>query len=174
MMVSIVVVAILPALLAAAAVSDLLTYKIPNVIPGVMILLFVAFLIILALGGQAMSWSEAGPHLLAGSVGLLAGMGLFALGWIGGGDAKFFAAAVLWLGWDALLDYTLAASVLGGVLTLGLITMRKLPLPAFLVRQAWFARLSDHRGDVPYGIALALAALLILPYTHVFRIAAAG
>ena len=174
MTVAILVLGILPVLLAAAAVSDLMTYKIPNVIPGVMILLFIAFLILLALGGHAMSWSEMSPHLLAGTLGLIAGMGLFALGWIGGGDAKFFAAALLWLGWDALFGYAIVASLLGGVLTVGLITLRKIPQPAFLIRQAWFARLSDQKAGVPYGIALALAALLILPYTHVFKIAAMG
>jgi prepilin peptidase CpaA len=174
MTVEILVVGVLPVLLAAAAVSDLMTYRIPNVIPGVMMLLFVVFLIVLAFGGHAMSWSDASPHLLAGALGLLTGMGLFALGWIGGGDAKFFAAALLWLGWDALLDYAIVASLLGGVLTVALIALRKLPLPAFLVRQAWFARLSDHKEGVPYGIALALAALLVLPYTHVFEIAAAS
>ena len=174
MTVAILVLGVLPVLLAAAAVSDLMTYKIPNVIPGVMIVLFLAFLIVLAFGGHAMSRSETSPHLLAGALGLLAGMGLFALGWIGGGDAKFFAAAMLWLGFDALFSYAIVASLLGGVLTVGLITLRKIPQPAFLVRQAWYARLSDHKGGVPYGIALALAALLILPYTHVFQIAAAG
>jgi len=174
MTVGFLIVAVLPALLAAAAVSDLMTYKIPNVITGGLILLFVAFLIVLALGGHAMSWSDWSPHLLAGFIGLLAGMGLFALGWIGGGDAKFFAAALLWLGWDALFGYAIVASLLGGVLTVGLITLRKIPQPAFLIRQAWFARLSDQKAGVPYGIALALAALLILPYTHVFKIAALG
>jgi prepilin peptidase CpaA len=172
-MVAILVLAMLPALLAAAAVSDLLTYKIPNVIPGVMILLFIAFLIVLGLGGHAMSWSDWGAHALAGGVGLVAGMALFALGWIGGGDAKFFAAALLWLGWDAVFEYAIIASLLGGALTLGLISLRKIPQPVFLVRQAWYARLSDQTAGVPYGIALALAALLILPYTHVFQIAAA-
>jgi len=174
MTVGFLIVAVLPALLAAAAVSDLMTYKIPNVITGGLILLFVAFLIVLALGGHAMSWSDWSPHLLAGFIGLLAGMGLFALGWIGGGDAKFFAAALLWLGWDALFGYAIVASLLGGVLTVGLITLRKIPQPAFLIRQAWFARLADQKAGVPYGIALALAALLILPYTHVFKIAAMG
>src|SRR5262245_35409323 len=174
MTVAILVLGVLPVLLAAAAVSDLMTYRIPNIIPGVMILLFVAFLAMLALGGHAMSFSDASPHLLAGVLGLLAGMGLFALGWIGGGDAKFFAAALLWLGFDSLIDYAIVASLIGGALTIGLITLRKIPQPAFLVRQAWFARLSDHKAGVPYGIALALGALIVLPYTHVFQIAAAG
>jgi len=166
--------AVLPALLAAAAVSDLTTYTIPNVIPGAMILLFVAFLIIVALGGHGMSWRETGLHVLAGSLGLLAGMGMFAAGWIGGGDAKLFAAALLWLGWDALFDYAIMATLLGGALTFGLLAFRRLPLPSFLVKQAWLARLSDHKAGVPYGVALALAALLVLPDTRVFQMASAS
>ena len=166
--------AVLPALLVAAAVSDLTTYKIPNVIPGAMILLFIAFLIIVAFGGPGMSWRETGLHVIAGFLGLLAGMGMFAAGWVGGGDAKLFAAAALWLGWEALLDYAVMASILGGALTLALLALRQLPLPVFLVKQPWFARLSDHKGDVPYGVALALAALLVLPDTQVFQIAFAS
>jgi prepilin peptidase CpaA len=166
--------AVLPALLVAAAVSDLTTYKIPNVIPAAMVLLFVAFVIIVALGGPGMSWSETSLHVIAGFLGLLAGMGMFAAGWVGGGDAKLFAAVLLWLGWDALLDYAVMASILGGALTLGLLALRKIPLPLFLVKQQWFARLSDHQAGVPYGVALALAALLVLPETHIFQIASAS
>lgn len=175
MTIAIFVVAVLPALLVAAAVTDLMSYTIPNIIPAAMILLFLSFLILIALsGGPSMSWNETGLHFLCGAVGLLIGMAMFAAGWIGGGDAKLFAAAVLWLGWDAMLDYTLMVSILGGALTLGLLAMRQLPLPVFLVKQAWFGRLSDHRGDIPYGIALSLAALLVLPDTRVFEIAAAS
>src|SRR6185503_7295709 len=146
MTVAILVLGILPVLLAAAAVSDLMTYKIPNIIPGVMTLLFVVWLIMLARGRHAMSWGETSPHLLAGTLALIGGMVLFALGWIGGGDAKFFAAAMLWLGWDALFGYAIVASLLGGVLTVGLIALRKIPQPAFLIRQAWYARLSDREA----------------------------
>ena len=173
MTIAIVVVAVLPALLVAAAVSDLTTYTIPNLIPGAIILLFVSFVVLLALSGQGMSWSETGLHVLCGVIALLAGMALFAAGWIGGGDAKLFAAAVLWLGWDVLLDYTLMVCLLGGALTLGLLALRQMPLPSFLMKQQWFARLSDHKGGVPYGVALALAALLVLPDARVFQIASA-
>ena len=42
---------------------------------------------------------------------------------------------------------------------------RKLPLPGVLTRQAWIMRLHDSAGDVPYGIALAAAALAVYPKT---------
>lgn len=174
MSVAFLVVAVLPALLVAAAVCDLMSYTIPNAIPGAMILLFALFMIVIVVTGPGMSWSETGLHLLAGAIGLSVGVAFFAAGWVGGGDAKLFAAALLWLGWDALFDYAIMAAILGGVLTFGLLGLRQLPLPVFLVKQPWIARLSDHKGDVPYGVALALAALLVLPETRVFEIASAS
>ena len=166
------VVAILPALLAAAAIFDLTSYTIPNIVPAAMIVLFAAFMLVVAANGHAMSWDITGLHLLAGSIGLFAGMGMFALGWIGGGDAKLFAVTSLWLGWDSLFEYTLMASVLGGVLTLALLGLRRVSPPATLMRITWFARLASHQADVPYGVALSAAALMVLPNTQVFQLAA--
>lgn len=171
MTVAIVVVALLPALLVAAAVSDLMSYTIPNVIPAAMLLLFIPFVLLVAVSGHDLGWAEIGLHLVAASLGLVVGMAMFAAGWVGGGDAKLFAAALLWLGWDALFDYTIAASIAGGALTLALLALRQVPLPSFLVKQPWLARLSDRKAGIPYGVALALAALLVLPETHLFQIA---
>jgi prepilin peptidase CpaA len=87
------------------------------------------------------------------------------MGWIGGGDAKLAAATALWLGFDFLPSYLIYASLFGGALTLALLQFRKWPLPAMLAEQDWVVRL--HRDDtgVPYGIALAAAALAIYPDT---------
>src|SRR5258708_36084076 len=126
MAVSILLVAMLPALLVAAAFSDLTSYTIPNMLPAAMLALFAAFLLASALNGHSLSWSETWPHLLAGAVALVAGMALFAAGWVGGGDAKLFAMACLWLGWDSMLEYALMASVFGGMLTITLLTVRRL------------------------------------------------
>jgi prepilin peptidase CpaA len=68
-----------------------------------------------------------------------------------------------------LLLYALIASVLGGALTLVLLTMRKLPLPAMLASQGWLIRLHDARQGIPYGVALASGAFCILPQADVFR-----
>jgi prepilin peptidase CpaA len=79
--------------------------------------------------------------------------------------------ACLWLGWDFMFDYALIASILGGALTLGLLMLRQIPLPAFMVGQPWLVRLTDPKSGVPYGVALAIAALTILPNTEIFRLA---
>ncbi|MGC1695715.1 MAG: peptidase, partial [Pseudolabrys sp.] len=57
------------------------------------------------------------------------------------------------------------ASLFGGVLTLLIIQFRKLPLPGPLARQHWILRLHENGGAVPYGIALAAAALTVYPKT---------
>ena len=89
----------------------------------------------------------------------------FTRGWIGGGDAKLAAATALWLGFDHLMPYLVYASLFGGALTLLLLQFRLAPLPSVLARQDWVQRLHDRDGGVPYGIALAAAALAVYPQT---------
>jgi len=168
------VIAFLPMLLVAAAIFDLASFAIPNILPAAMLVLFAVFLIAMAIGGHPLSWSQLSQHLLAGGVGLAAGMALFAAGWIGGGDAKLFAMASLWLGWDAMYEYSVIASLLGGMLTLGLLMFRRFPLPPLLAAQPWLLRLADREAGVPYGVALAIAALNVLPDTEIFRLVAAS
>jgi len=168
MAISILCLVFLPALLVVAAVSDLLSFTIPNAVPASIIALFVVFLLELALAGHALSFTATGFHLLAGLAGLVLGMAFFAAGWIGGGDAKLFAAVALWLGWGVLFEYAIALSLLGGVLTFGIIVLRRFPLPAKLAAWSWVARLADPKAGIPYGIALAAAALIVLPDTELF------
>ncbi len=159
----------LPLILAAAAGWDLASFTIPNFLQGLMLAGFVAFA-----AASGLHASAIGLHLLAGCIGLLAGFTLFGLGYIGGGDAKLFAAVLLWLGFKDLMPYTLVATVLGGVLTLALVVLRKLPLPALLARQSWILRLHDDKAGIPYGVALAAGVVVILPGSEIFRLAAGG
>jgi prepilin peptidase CpaA len=168
----IILIGVLEALFVAAAMFDLTCFIIPNAVPSAIVATFVIFLVGVALAGHAMSWTDAALHFSAGFLGLAVGMALFAPGWIGGGDAKLFAAVTLWLGWESLFHYVLLASLLGGALTLGLISFRRLPLPPILADQPWIARLADSTAGVPYGVALAVAALIVLPDTEIFRLAA--
>ena len=159
--------AVLPALLAVAAAFDLATYTIPNRLSLALVAAFVVFGLSAGLTLSAFSF-----HLLAGLIALVVGFALFALGYIGGGDAKLFAAAALWLGLGDLLAYTLAASVLGGLLTLTLLTLRQWPLPAGLARRGWILKLHGKSSGIPYGVALASGALVILPHAEILHLAA--
>ena len=173
MQASFLLVSVLPVLLIAAAIFDLTSFTIPNILSGAMLLLFLAFLSAMALSGHPVSWSETSGHLMACGLGLVIGMIMFALGLIGGGDAKFFAMTCLWLGWESMLDYAVTVSIAGGVFTLALLWVRRFPLPLFL-QFSWLLRLTKPNGAIPYGVALSVAALLILPGTELFRLATAN
>jgi prepilin peptidase CpaA len=156
----------LPTLLIVAAAFDLASFTIPNFLN---LALFAAFA--LFAGAVGLSLGAAGWHLLAGLLGLVVGFTLFALGWIGGGDAKLFAVMALWLGFTDMMAYALVASICGGALTLTILMLRQWPLPALLARQSWMLRLHDEHSGIPYGVALAAGAFLILPSTEIFRAA---
>jgi len=119
-----------PALMAFAASSDLLTMTISN---RLSLALAGCFFVLTIITG--MSLPAIGMHLAAAALVLTISFGFFAMGWIGGGDAKLAAATALWFGFDYLLDYLVYASLFGGVLTLILIQFRRLPLPGPLARQ---------------------------------------
>src|SRR5580704_9688906 len=132
------VLAFFPALMALSASMDLLTLTIPN---RICLSLALGYLVLAALLGVS-----AGDMLLNISCGLAIlaiAFVMFARGWVGGGDAKLAAATALWLGWSSVLDYSVAAAIYGGVLTLIILSARRMPLPAALARFAWVARLHD-------------------------------
>jgi prepilin peptidase CpaA len=149
-----------PAMMAFAASSDLFTMTISN---RVSLILVASFFVLALMWG--MPAAEIGTHAAAAFAVLIVSFTFFACGWIGGGDAKLAAATALWLGFDQLLNYVVFASLFGGILTLVIIRFRLMPLPGALANQEWAKRLHRMDGGVPYGIALALAALLIYPDT---------
>jgi prepilin peptidase CpaA len=147
-----------PALMAFAAFSDLFTMTISNRVSLLLVAGFFVMAMLVGMGG-----ADILSHMGAGLAVLAVTFTLFACGWIGGGDAKLAAATALWFGVGPLMDYLVYASVFGGILTLAIIRYRVTPLPALLQGQDWALRL--HRADegVPYGIALAGAALAVYP-----------
>jgi prepilin peptidase CpaA len=149
-----------PALMAFAAASDLFTMTISN---RVSLALAAGFLVLALLSGMGLY--DILLHVGAGATVLVAAFACFAMGWVGGGDAKVAASAALWFGFGHLMDYLLYASVLGGALTLLLLQFRQWPLPSPFTGQAWLARLHARETGIPYGIALAIGALLIYPET---------
>lgn len=150
---------ILPVMVISAALRDLTSYTIPNWISGVLILGFLAAAPALGLSLQAV-----GLHVGIGLIALVLGMVMFALRWIGGGDAKLFAAAALWLGWPAAIDYLMVICAAGGGLALGLMTLRSAAFrPLALMGPPWFGRLATPGENVPYGVAIAAGALAAFP-----------
>jgi prepilin peptidase CpaA len=150
-----------PGMMAFAASSDLFTMTIANRVSLILIAGFLVLAVMTGMSATDMAW-----HAGAGATVLVVAFVLFSFGWIGGGDAKLAAATGLWLGFGHLFDYLVYSSLLGGALTLALLQFRALPLPQALARREWIDRLHRHGGGVPYGIALAAAALIVYPHTE--------
>jgi prepilin peptidase CpaA len=150
-----------PVMMAFAASSDLFTMTIAN---RVSLILVGGFGLLAVLTGTGAS--DLLSHAAAAASVLVVVYIFFTRGWIGGGDAKLAAATVLWLGFAHLADYLFYASIFGGALTLLIIYFRTVPLPAVFVGRPWAERLHRSDSGVPYGIALAAAALIVYPQTE--------
>ncbi|MDK2767203.1 A24 family peptidase [Sphingomonas sp.] len=73
----------------------------------------------------------------------------FQFGMMGGGDVKMIAALALWFPFDKLISLIVIMSLVGGALTL------------VMLIDKWIRRRSE-QPEIPYGIAIAIAALLTL------------
>jgi prepilin peptidase CpaA len=150
---------VFPALAIAAALTDMASYTIPNRLNLALAAAYPAAALLL---GRAPG--EIGICLALGAGALLVAMGLFAAGWIGGGDAKLFAAVALWLGWPAIVSFLMATALVGGALALLLLNVRVAWLKPYLAgAPPWLARLATTGEAVPYGVAIAIGALVAFP-----------
>jgi prepilin peptidase CpaA len=144
-----------------AGVTDLTTYKIRN---RLVLLFLLAYAVLAPLAGFTAGEIERSAAVAAGV--LLFGFIFFSLGWIGGGDAKLAAVTALWFGADHTPAFLIYMALLGCAFTLVILQFRVLPLPARLQNRSWVARLHSRESKVPYGVAMALAALVVFPQTR--------
>jgi prepilin peptidase CpaA len=150
---------IFPVLVIVAALRDATSYTIPNWIP----LALVAAFPVVALG-VGLPLQTIGLQLALGLAALAVGMGMFAARWIGGGDAKLFAAAALWIGWPATMTFLGLTGLAGGVLAVSLLGLRSAYVRPYMpAGPAWLARLVEPGQNVPYGVAIAVGALAAFP-----------
>lgn len=145
--------------LVAAAVSDFRTREIAN---GYSLCLGAGFLALSPFLGFGLA--DFGLHLAAAAATLLIGFALFSLGLMGAADGKIAAAAMLWLGPALLTDFLLLTALAGGVLSLAILAFRASPLPNYLREMPVARKLHRHHTGVPYGVALAMAAIANLPH----------
>jgi prepilin peptidase CpaA len=156
---------VFPALVITAALRDVVSYTIPN---WISVALAAAFPV--AALAQGLPLPTLGLDLAIGVAALAVGMVMFALRWIGGGDAKLFAAAALWLGWPAIMSYLAFTAIAGGALAVGLLGLRSPMLRGYVLSgPAWFSRLAEPGENVPYGVAIAIGALAAFPASALMR-----
>jgi prepilin peptidase CpaA len=155
--------ALLPALMIMAAVSDLASFRIPNWMTALIALLFFPLAYLTHMPLEVFGW-----HVLAGAVLFVAGFILFSVGFFGGGDAKLMAAAGLWFGSTESLPFMAMTVIAGGLLAI-----------AVVLWSMFMAMLEMHGMDdsgnilmraartvkpkLPYGFAFAIGAILAYP-----------
>lgn len=148
---------------AIAAVTDLATRRIPNV---------------LTFGLAAVAIIGSLQHgLIAVPLGLIAYSALLALGsvaygrgWFGGGDVKLLAAGALCAGWPGAVLFFIATGLAGGAMALiELARTRRLTISLSLVATAAASgqlgrgiTLDPERRRLPYAVAITVGALTLL------------
>ena len=96
-------------------------------------------------------WPDVALQVLLACVVFALFVGAFALGQMGGGDVKLIGALALWLPFHPLVQMLIVMSIGGGALTLLMLADRALRKGGDI--------------EVPYGVAIVIAALLFLPRT---------
>jgi prepilin peptidase CpaA len=152
--------------MAFAGATDLLTMTIPN---RISVALVVAFVIAALLSGMPLETLLLN-HVLVGAAAFGTAILLWSLGGMGGGDAKLLSAVLLWIGYEHIGPYLLEMSILGGVLALAVLAYRIfVPSESLNVAPGWAVRLHAKGTGIPYGLAIAGAALLTFPSTPWFH-----
>ena len=151
---------IFPLAVVYAGLMDLVTMKIRNVL---VMGIGVAWLVLAPLAG--FTWSELGLNVAVAALVFVITFTFFAMGWIGGGDAKLAAVTALWFDPQQALFYFTCASFLGGMLTLAILQFRTMMVPSALLGVPWIMHLHQKTTGVPYGAAMAPAALIVFPQT---------
>jgi len=161
---SYIVLASFSALMVYAAYSDLKSYTLPNFISLILVAGFALIMLILQPPLSAIGW-----HIGVGAILFIIGFLMFATGLFGGGDVKVIAALGLWLGPLNVLSFLTLMTIFGGVLALALLVFRKIKIPQHWLENSAIAGLHSKEEGIPYGVAIALAALIEFPKTEVFR-----
>lgn len=149
---------VLTALMALIIYFDATRYIIPNWLVGLVI---APYPLMVLMSDPVVPWLTA----LAVTLGTFAvGSLIFAMRWMGGGDIKLLTACALWTGLSALLDLVMYTALLGGVMALALLALRiVLPrLAPVYAASDRLPRMLQKAAPVPYGLAIAVAFLLLL------------
>jgi len=144
-------------LLGIAAVTDVAWLRIPN---WITLSLAALFPVAACAASHPASWWLS--HLAAGTIVLICGLGLFAWGKIGGGDAKLMGAIGLWSGLQLLPSLLLVIGVINGAVILIWLASRRYGVGAYLEAYGWRLTSMEQGRDMPFAVAAAAGCWLFL------------
>lgn len=166
MILSFIILAIFAVGMITTVIKDATSMTIPN---WVSLFMIVSFFAVLPFVWQG--WENLFVHLGSGFLFFLLGLFMFAMNWLGGGDAKLMAAIALWWTWPDLFVFTMYTALAGGLVALFILCGRTM-VPVRFVTSPWIYRLIKDEKKMPYGLALAAGALMTLPQSDIFMKAA--
>ena len=143
-------------LLVYAAVSDLLTMRIPNWLNGAIAYTWIAYALLLPL-----DYTEMGLRVVWALGVFSVAAWMFFRGWMGGGDVKMIPAVMLWIPSIHYYELLAVVSMYGGALAIGVLMLRAFAMPVFTVGWVWLERIHSMQKKIPYGIAIACGGLTI-------------
>ena len=150
-----------------AAVTDFMRLKIPNLYPS---LVFGLFGVVAAMNQftAVTLFENIINNLVVGIIALVVMIACFFMRVLGGGDAKLIAALSFWVGTQGLPVFLMVMTIVGGLLAIISIAMRKTSLGQTIltklathpnVQQGWVGAMNEQKNVVPYGIAIAVGAV---------------
>ncbi|HTI87635.1 MAG TPA: prepilin peptidase [Alphaproteobacteria bacterium] len=150
-----------------AAARDARGYVIPNRAIVATIALFPIYLLTraIATGSMISAVGDGAVGLSLAALVLIAGLAMFSLHLIGGGDAKLASAVALWAGADNVVAFLIIASISGGVLAAAVLIWRAAfpQLESAPSLQTFGVRLRQGlKAPVPFGVAIAIGGLYIV------------
>ena len=135
------------ALFVAAAMSDARSYRIPN---NICLMLLLVFPIFAWSAPHAFSWTQ---HLVVFACASLAGFGAFLARLMGAGDVKLIAVSSLWAGPEFIALFLMVTAFVGGIESVAFMLGR---------RTASAPQLEWKKTQIPYGIAISTGGLVML------------
>jgi prepilin peptidase CpaA len=141
----------LSAILVIAAVNDVRARKIPNWTVLAALALFIPWAVV-----HPLPWD--GWALAAGVIAFAVSFGLYSAGLVGAGDSKLFTAVALFGGLGDLPMLAFATALAGGLIALVSLLLR----PTRALVMAKLKGKGDFGPGVPYGVAIAAAAALVV------------
>lgn len=158
---------VFPFCLLAAAITDIRRFIIPNFVS---VILIAAFFVAFAMSG--LGWDMLRVHLLTGAIMLAVGFGMFAYNICGAGDSKLLTSVALWLGWPVFGTALIYITLLGGVLSLGIVMARRFArmFPRLSLIFPPLGRLAaTEKLAAPYGVAISTGAMLAFHESPLFK-----
>lgn len=145
----------------AAGIADFKTMNIPNTYCLGILLAFIPAYAVDAFTGNGVEFFAGwASHLIAAAGMFALTFLLFSLRMIGAGDSKLISALALWTGVMGLIPLLFYMAISGAFLGIMTKILNKKTLFKNSKPDSWIAKAQEGHGGVPYGVAIALGAII--------------